>query len=391
MRFLVLNTDYPSFLDWLYQQEKNLEDESYVVQKKVRNESLFGVADFYSHNLKKLGHEAWDVTANSEHMQKAWAREYGLPLEDETSIRARMQIIREVASKTPIRHLKHLFRPLIRSLEKPPRWYYEILLAQIKHYQPDVLLIQAMHAFSSHFLKTVKKDVPFILGQHAANVLSDKMDWSCYDLVISSFPPTLEWFKSKGISAEYHRLGFDPRVLSYLGNREKIYDVTFIGSFYNIHSSRVDFLEDLYKHNIEINIWGPDVDSVSHNSPIRRFYRGQSWGRDMHNTFYKSKIVLNHHGDIAPYANNVRLYEATGVGSLLLTDWKVNLQDLFDDKKEVIAYHSVEECAEFIHHFLEYEQERETIALAGQKRTLGEHTYFHRMEELVEIVQRYVV
>jgi hypothetical protein len=35
-----------------------------------------------------------------------------------------------------------------------------------------------------------------------------------------------------------------------------------------------------------------------------------------------SKIVINHHGDVAPWANNLRLFEATGTGALLLTDWK---------------------------------------------------------------------
>lgn len=374
---------------WLYRQEEKLEDRSYKVQKKVRNDSLFGGADFYSYNLQQLGHEAWDVTANNESMQKAWAQEYGIPVEEKTSIRTGMQHIREVASKTPIRHFRHLFRPFVRSLEQTPNWYYEILSAQIQHYQPDIVLIQAMHAFSGPFLEKIKKYVPFIIGQHAANILPEKKDWSCYDLVVSSFPPTIKWFQSKGIPSEYNRLGFDPRVLSYLGNGEKIYDVSFVGSFHSIHSSRVAFLESLYKHNIEINIWGPDVSSISAYSPIKKNYRGQSWGRDMYNIFYTSKIVLNHHGDIAPYANNLRLFEATGVGSMLVTDWKTNIQDLFDDKKEVVAYHAVEDCAELIHHYIEHEKEREAIALAGQKRTLGEHTYLHRMEELLEIVQRY--
>ncbi len=59
MRFLILNTDYPDFLRWLYTQHPGLEKQPYEEQMRVRVESLFGVAHFYSSNLHKLGHEVW--------------------------------------------------------------------------------------------------------------------------------------------------------------------------------------------------------------------------------------------------------------------------------------------------------------------------------------------
>ena len=81
MKFLILNTDYHDFLSWLYGQQPGLEKQPYEEQMRVRAKSLFGVADFYSRNLHKLGHEAWDIHANNEFMQKAWAREHGLRVE----------------------------------------------------------------------------------------------------------------------------------------------------------------------------------------------------------------------------------------------------------------------------------------------------------------------
>ncbi len=53
MRFLILNTDYPEFLWWLYAQHPGLEEKSYEEQMRARAESLFGVSDFYSSNLQK--------------------------------------------------------------------------------------------------------------------------------------------------------------------------------------------------------------------------------------------------------------------------------------------------------------------------------------------------
>ena len=66
MRFLILNADYPEFLNWLYSNNLELERQSYDRQMQIRAKSLFGVADFYSSNLRKLGHEAWDIHVNNE-------------------------------------------------------------------------------------------------------------------------------------------------------------------------------------------------------------------------------------------------------------------------------------------------------------------------------------
>ncbi len=78
MNYIILNTDYPEFLSWLYAHHPGLEQKSYEEQIRARNESLFSTADFYSSNLRKLGHEAWDIHANNEWLQKMWAREHGL-------------------------------------------------------------------------------------------------------------------------------------------------------------------------------------------------------------------------------------------------------------------------------------------------------------------------
>ena len=82
----------------------------------------------------------------------------------------------------------------------------------------------------------------------------------------------------------------------------------------------------------------------------------------------------------------MRLYETTGIGALLITDYKNNLSNIFEIGKEVIAYHSTEECNEIIGYYLEHKKEADDIAKSGQKRTLGKHTYFHRMQEFTEIV-----
>ena len=82
MKFLIINTDYPDFLHWLYAQHPGLEDRSYKEQLDARSESLFGVADFYSTNLIQLGHEAKELHANNEWIQRAWAREHRIMVDE---------------------------------------------------------------------------------------------------------------------------------------------------------------------------------------------------------------------------------------------------------------------------------------------------------------------
>ncbi len=392
-RFLVLNTDYPEFLGWLYSRYPELADQPYERQMQARIDSLFGVADFYSSNLRKLGHEAWDIHANNEFMQKAWARENGIRVREPMAVLRRWQKMRQVAqhamSKSPLRYMRRLVRPLFRSLNGQPTWLYDILAAQIRHYRPDVLLNQDI-AINSRFLREMKPYVRLLVGQHAATRLQDSEDWACYDLVVSSFLPTVEFFRKRGIRSEVSRLCFEPKVLSRLPRESRIFNIAFVGSFHSVHRSRTAFLEALSLRFPQLRIWGPAINGLPSGSPIQRCYVGQAWGREMYRILRRSKIVLNHHGDTAPYANNFRLYEATGVGSLLITDWKRDLHHIFEPGREVAVYQSLDECAGLIHYYLEHDHEREAIARAGQERTLKEHTYYHRMQELIDIVRNHL-
>ena len=87
---------------------------------------------------------------------------------------------------------------------------------------------------------------------------------------------------------------------------------------------------------------------------------------------------------------DMRLYEATGVGSLLITDRKDNLGEIFDVGKEVVAYSSPEEAAELIRYYIDHPDEADAIAKAGQARTLKDHTYKSRMKELMPILERHL-
>jgi spore maturation protein CgeB len=374
MKLLILNTDFSEFLRYLYAQHPGLERQPYEHQMWVRSESMYSIGDFYASNLRKLGHEAWEIDANNEFMQKAWADEHGLRI--------------DCGQKWQFRLRRGLVPWVSRVTNR--QWVYEIMTAQIKHYKPDVLLNAAINGISTDFLQGIKPHVKLLVGEHAATRLPETGNWSVYDLVISSFPPTLDWFRSKGVPAELSRLAFEPRVLSHLKkNGERKIPISFVGSFHPVHSTRVEWLEYLCSR-FQVKVWSAHTKDLPAASPILRAHVGSAWRIEMYQVFRDSLLTLNHHGAIPPYANNLRLFEATGVGTLLVTDWKANLHEMFEPGKEVIAYRSAEECAELVKYYVEHDEERQAIARAGQQRTLRDHTHYKRMQRLVEIIQKYL-
>jgi len=83
----------------------------------------------------------------------------------------------------------------------------------------------------------------------------------------------------------------------------------------------------------------------------------------------------------------MRLFEATGVGSCLVTDWRKNIRELFEPDREVVTYRSPEECVEKATWLLDHPRERLEIARAGQARALKDHTFVPRGAQLDAIVR----
>jgi spore maturation protein CgeB len=231
--------------------------------------------------------------------------------------------------------------------------------------------------------------VKLIVGQIACPLPPESF-LKGYDLILTSFPHFVPRLQALGVASEYFRIGFDTRVLEKLGEVPKDVDASFVGGISRHHGKAVPVLEYLAR-NTPMQFFGYGANSLDRDSPIVARHNGEVWGLDMYRALARSRITLNRHINVAENnANNMRLYEATGVGSLLLTDRKDNLGEIFEVGKEVVAYSSQEEAAELIRHYLAHPEEAAAIAKAGQARTLRDHTYKRRMEELVPILQRHL-
>ena len=112
-------------------------------------------------------------------------------------------------------------------------------------------------------------------------------------------------------------------------------------------------------------------------------------GLEMYSILGQSGLTFNKHADAAfGDVGNMRMFEATGVGTCLLTDTGHNMADLFGDGKEVVTYKTIDEAVEKVNYLLDHPYEAEEIAKAGQTRTLKDHTIMNRCQQIDEVIQK---
>jgi hypothetical protein len=347
MRVLIVDTCYEAFLTSHYSAAPDLASRSYAEQWRSLMDTFFGTADAYSHYLRELGHEAHEVVVNCEPLQAAWGREHGY------------------SGLSP----------------------EDTLLRQVEDFAPDVVYLQNLHVLSDHAMRSLRSSGALVAGQIASAAPSDER-LRMYDLLLTSFPHFVDRFRALGVDAEYFRIGFDPRVLDRLGQTTTEHQVVFVGALNGLRHRRGNAAIARAARRLPLQVWGYDLRGWPPWSPLRRHYNGEAWGIEMFRILASSRIVLNRHiADARQYANNMRLYEATGVGALLVTDAKENLADLFDPGSEVVAYTDASDLVNQVRRYLADEDARDEIAAAGQARTLREHTYAVRMRELVPLLE----
>lgn len=378
MKIQILDTYYPRFLEAVYRRAPGLASRPYGHQLQQLLNECFGTSDFYSRPLREMGVDAVDIIVNCAPLQLRWAEENGA---------------RTIAGRAPRRGLLRSMLSRIRGEETIPVVAFRtpeaeaIAVEQVKAFRPDVLYCQDLSFFSPASLAEVKRHVRLLAGQNASP-LPEVEYLRPFDTILTSFPHYVPRFHAMGIGSEYFKIGFEPRVLERVGRVERHRPVTFVGGLSPHHASGTRLLEKLATR-VPLEIFGYGADTLAPGSELAPRHRGEAWALDMYRVLCESRITINRHIDVAEdNANNMRLFEATGCGALLVTDAKKNLGDLFEVGREVVAYRDENEAAELVAHYLAHDDERERIARAGQERTLREHTYVRRMRELVPILER---
>lgn len=370
MRIVIVNHAYDDFLVWLYDSTPGLEKRTFADQLAAYYATLFASSDFYAHGLGLLGHKVEEIVVNNLNAQRAWLSE-----NRPSALRrwlAQLAALPRAGSARPASELSS----------------FDMLLEQVRLVRPDVIYNQSAYAFDNAQLNALKHYAGKLVGEHAAMPLPDSIDYRLYDLIVSSFLPTIDWLRARGARAELNRLAFDPRVAAMVPEVPRDIPVSFAGSFLPVHRSRLDLVEAVASRVEHLAVRGSVSIEIPPTSPLYGKIGPALWGRDMYALLRRSQITLNHHGDVPAFANNMRLYESTGMGCLLVTDYKDNLHEMFEPDQEVVAYRDAAECADKVLFYLDERNHaaRDRIAAAGRRRTLSEHTYYARMKHLVELI-----
>lgn len=377
IRFFKASMNYDVFLKYVYKKHPDLSAKSYKEYSDLLFSYAFAESNFFKLNLEKTGnYVVEDIISNDEILQKKWAAENDLNYSE-------------------------------------GNWYYEILEAQLLQFKPEVFFAHDHRALAKGFLKRMRQLLPglkLILGWDGINIENKEL-FADVDVVLTCADFITVNYKAINKTSYTLPFAFEGSLVSRLKSEKHIEDVCFIGSVSlnkDGHFGRKDLLVALMKQtNISLYLSGStDVFSSGLSKPmlslIKRnklkdvadVYRlskkskGSLFGIDMYQKFHNSKIVVNNHIDAAgDMAANIRLFEATGAGSCLLTDYKQNLESFFEIDKEIVVFNDPADCVKKINYLLQNEDKRMAIAEAGQKRTLSEYTYTQRMDNLNRIIK----
>jgi len=204
-----------------------------------------------------------------------------------------------------------------------------------------------------------------------------------YDCFFTHDSASLAGHRAAGARAHYLAFGCDPEYLQspplLRQDARWTAPLVFVGSRDDVREPVLRVLADA-----GLVAWGPG------------WPRGPVYGDDFVRALAGATVGVNVHqqfgerGDPARYGTgaNMRVFELAAVGTPQLSDAKADIARHFTPDREIVLYRSVAELADRARVLLGDETLRRRLAAAARERALREHTWRHRVEELLTITLR---
>jgi len=227
--------------------------------------------------------------------------------------------------------------------------------------------------------------------KHISSLGTITIHWFCddhwrFEKYSSVVAPHFDFVCTTAKSAlpKYEKLGMSPKVIKtqWACNHklyvpydiEKDVDISFVGQ---PHGNRVEILSKLVEGGLALEVFGFGWK----NRPRIPFHQ-------MVRLFTRSKINLNLSNSSTLIGQQIkgRNFEIPGTRNFLLTSNAENLSEYYEDGKEIVIFDTDEELADKATYYLKNENERNKIAENGYKRTLAEHTWYHRLDEIFNTI-----
>ena len=261
---------------------------------------------------------------------------------------------------------------------------------RVREFQPDVFL-NAYHELDPTVVARLRKDTDAILVAWFPDVLANLgrqyLLAAPYHAWFFKDPYIVGFFRDKlGKPAFYLPECCNPlwhrRVA--LTESERAFYGCDLTTASNMYYYRAFLLEPFADYNIKI--WGRGYPRWL-NSPLWRVYQNHYVAEEEKaKAFNAAKIVLNtmHYAEIDSV--NARLFEVAGCGAFQISEYRDALRDFFEPETEVVTFHTRQELKEKIDYYLAHAEERNAIADRAYARAHGEHTYQHRLRQLLTTV-----
>ena len=285
-----------------------------------------------------------------------------------------------------------------------PEWERELLCRRIEMFKPDVIYMGSAVRYTASFLRSLPYKPKLILAWQGSDVRIGT-DWSGIDIILSGLPRILSLAKALGAK---EGICFLPGVPKWIAQEVKDIphetDVVFIGGIYpSQHARRLNLInvisDSARRHGYSLSLHlscAPELISDS----MKPYVKGPVFGLEMHRALRKGRIVFDTQGAISlihpdgrrgldladGYTVNMRIFEGTAGGSMVLTDDLANLSTLFEPNSEVAVFTNAEDLEEKILYYLENEDERIAIANRGRERCLSEWSMTNAAKRFMEII-----
>jgi len=217
-----------------------------------------------------------------------------------------------------------------------------------------------------------------------------------YDFVFTIDSAALEFYKKNGHKNAYQLpLATEPQVFRPKEIEERFKsDICIVGYPY---PERIQYIQLLLQNTpYQIKLVGKWRKLLYRylNNPKLTIHEGwvePSIAADYYNG---AKIVLNTHRPFNLKQNqnrvgidgksiNNRTFDVAACETFQLIDFKEDLQKFFIEDEEMVSYRSSEELFSKINHYMQFEDERQRIAANARNRVLNEHTFEHRLDNLL--------
>lgn len=275
----------------------------------------------------------------------------------------------------------------------------EMVVATCSREKPDILLALAQAPVSLKALELLRRSgivTAFWFVEDYRHMPYWKAYAPCYDFYFTIQKDRFfQELDALGVK-NYHYLPMaaDPEVhcplsLSEAEKMEYGSDLSFMGAGY--HNRQKIFAKMDYR---DFKIWGNSWDPG--NGTWRFVQRnGQRVNtREAVKIFNATQINLNLHSyayddGINPDGDfvNPRTFEIAACGAFQLVDQRGCLPELFREGEEMISFNSEAELFRLIDMYLENPHQRTRICARARQRVLAEHTYEHRMKEMVSFIR----